>query len=1277
MAENTQTFTLVGNFKDNITPKLKKLQTQIEKLNKSFTKDFSQGLKSIDKDFDRLSKSFDKTFAGASKGVKGLENSLGDAGRAAGKVRDTVSQIGEGIKGLDGISESLEAAARAAGRAQEEVMGIGEAAGRANRQADDLMSTLLKAEGLTRFGDAMSDGFSRGMGTIVGTAKKGAGVVAKTFTDAMQDELADVKAASGIQGSFGLAGFKGDYNDAEKMYKAYDRQVSEMIRTSAAPTAKVIELQRYTLDTMGPLMLAAQGVKKGTAMKDIDPKKIESSAVQYGQFLEKAALFSQGTGSAGFRVAAGIEGLVTRGKIDTTIDFFTDNIMLMKNLEQAGFAGRGMKSAKMMSATDAQRMAAMMEAFNKSMSSESTAAMAQSLTGSLQGLQDTIFNPSAGILGMAVTFTKKEQGNVNAAIQKVYDKRIAAYQKELQDVTIDERRKEQLRNDIAQATLTRDKLIKDGADKISTPFKAFSFAFTNLVQGLTNALSAIGPIWSQFAVGIIEFTDRVFGPLTETLRNVASDMRAGDVTQAQGFGRIVGEIFKTLGEMMADLARMLTDPKGAMGKIQSEFLQGFMEAFKEPGSFEKARQGIQDGLFAFLRKLSDVLLSVLSSEEARPFVLGALALAFGPPFVSAVIAGATPLLIHAIGKIALGLVGKGVTKLPKGVAGVGVGAAVKAGVAGQAANAAGVGAKLPGVAKAMAVAKNAKMKGVSTVAAGMIALATHAPQLAKAGKAVTTLGKRLPLLSVAFAGLDFAAKKAEGKSTMQAAAGAGGGLVGGMAGAAIGSAILPGAGTIAGGVLGSFIGDWIGTNIGPALEALPAKLSGMWSGFKNWIYNLPGQMITAIAYAQGYIEGAWARFSSWFMSLGPKFNAWLSNAYASINSAWTRFMWQLKAVFANPGKYFVGAAQSLGNAIGDAVRGAFNWAKSQLSNFGSWINQQKQDYARARAQGRTAAVGAAYGSPGVKFGSLGSAISYEMANKPPGSELVVANSSETIIPAAGGLDVGGGMKGMIDAIWKSSSNTANTISNGFTVLNNTFRTTQERSMQVTRTTAGQTTAAINRSIALSVQGDRQILSAIKAAAAAGGMGMGGGALGGGKGSLGAASALAQSMGLQITSGYRPGDPGYHGANRARDYSNGTGPTPQMMAFAQKMAATYGTSLTELIYTPLGFGIKNGKKVPPYAAAAHYNHVHVAFGRGPGSPTMFSNANAAMAYERMMAPAGATVATVTSNSSEWGNSPVTLNLTNNISGVQDPRTVAEMVWDYTSKKVQQLQNNSFA
>ena len=45
----------------------------------------------------------------------------------------------------------------------------------------------------------------------------------------------------------------------------------------------------------------------------------------------------------------------------------------------------------------------------------------------------------------------------------------------------------------------------------------------------------------------------------------------------------------------------------------------------------------------------------------------------------------------------------------------------------------------------------------------------------------------------------------------------------------------------------------------------------------------------------------------------------------------------------------------------------------------------------------------AFGSSNPFTGSLGKAINFEMANKPSGSSLVIANSSETIIPAAGGL----------------------------------------------------------------------------------------------------------------------------------------------------------------------------------------------------------------------------------------------------------------------------------
>jgi hypothetical protein len=103
----------------------------------------------------------------------------------------------------------------------------------------------------------------------------------------------------------------------------------------------------------------------------------------------------------------------------------------------------------------------------------------------------------------------------------------------------------------------------------------------------------------------------------------------------------------------------------------------------------------------------------------------------------------------------------------------------------------------------------------------------------------------------------------------------------------------------------------------------------------------------------------------------------------------------------------------------------------------------------------------------------------------------------------------------------------------------------------------------------------------------------------GPASLDGITALANRAGLVMTSGYRPGDPGWHGQNRARDYS---GPPGAMLSFARMMAAVFGGKLLELIHSPLGFGIKNGQRVSNSFWGAdvirdHFDHVHVAMGRG--------------------------------------------------------------------------------
>lgn len=105
-------------------------------------------------------------------------------------------------------------------------------------------------------------------------------------------------------------------------------------------------------------------------------------------------------------------------------------------------------------------------------------------------------------------------------------------------------------------------------------------------------------------------------------------------------------------------------------------------------------------------------------------------------------------------------------------------------------------------------------------------------------------------------------------------------------------------------------------------------------------------------------------------------------------------------------------------------------------------------------------------------------------------------------------------------------------------------------------------------------------------------------LGGPSGSsIGAILAIARSFfpGAAVSSGYRPGDPGWHGTGLAADIVGG-GPA----GMARIAAGFYGLSgrLLELIHSGGGgFFVKNGQRVGAsyYASeiAGHYDHVHVA------------------------------------------------------------------------------------
>jgi hypothetical protein len=534
-----------------------------------------------------------------------------------------------------------------------------------------------------------------------------------------------------------------------------------------------------------------------------------------------------------------------------------------------------------------------------------------------------------------------------------------------------------------------------------------------------------------------------------------------------------------------------------------------------------------------------------------------------------------------------------------------------------------------------------KGKGAGVIASALISLETAAPGLVKAGKAIKTFAQGMPAVGIALAGLDFAFRKFMGEDTAKAAGGAIGLGVGGTLGGIAGSALGP-VGTFVGGALGAWLGEWIGQNLAPVLAQIGSKLQEAWNGFTSWLSSGfdVGKTLGALT---ANLENTVDNVGIWFNSLPGKINNWAQGAKVAVGKA----VDAIAKTLSNPSTWWTlvtGAVDGFKKALADAA----NWIKGLGAGFEAGYRENRRTttdpgsggkggyQTRNGVRGWLSTSGEWTALPQAK-GALGDAIASEMRMKPPGSDLVIANSSETVIPAAGG-------HGMLDFV--------ETLRSGFNAMISTYREAQTKQETVLK--------GINTTLVTNQQQTNTRLQQLETKFSTPGMtgGLGGGAAGG----VDAFTGVAQRFGLSMTSGYRPGDSGWHGANRARDFSNGTGPTPQMMQFAQYLASNYGQNLKELIYTPLGFSIKNGQRVPPYAQGSHYNHVHVAYALGYNNGRMFTSLDAAQSWENSMVPGSVKVASITGNSAEGfgGGTNVVNNITINQQPGQDADELASIV-----------------
>jgi len=161
---------------------------------------------------------------------------------------------------------------------------------------------------------------------------------------------------------------------------------------------------------------------------------------------------------------------------------------------------------------------------------------------------------------------------------------------------------------------------------------------------------------------------------------------------------------------------------------------------------------------------------------------------------------------------------------------------------------------------------------------------------------------------------------------------------------------------------------------------------------QKWFQNLPYNLGMAIGSAIGSLQAKITEFTAWWNSLGPKIGQATTNAGNSIKQSIANFA----AFLGSPGAW---------GKLFTSIRTGFVNGITQLGGWlTGWISRFMSGLRAGQATANKPKAIPKYNGGGRSM-PLHQAIATEMKHKPPGSSLVIANSSERIIPAYKGYNL--------------------------------------------------------------------------------------------------------------------------------------------------------------------------------------------------------------------------------------------------------------------------------
>ena len=1308
---DTRTFTLIGKFDDQITPKLKLINKEIAKLSdlfKNTNKNFSQ--------FNTGAMDFSKSLSKVTSAAKDAKRALDDLGNVKSSMKGAAGAA-------DSFSKSLQDVSRSKGAIKEMTEGMdsfGHSAKKAHEETRGLLATILKAEALSKIGEGFAEGLQEGAHKTVEILHKGVEFMSERFKEAIEDEGHEVAAQMQYYSQIKAKNFFPDTSKMSALAKQLQdmknvnigREQYEIGEATVQRAAKGQPVSQETLTStfraltpyITPDVLKRMGVtgstRAGELAKAMSTKKDPSTGKTYEQAVAPGMIALSELAKA---QGGGREGTVIR----EVQEFVESGMMKAQALAWQNPLFRSTTKELTKKYTDqgldavAARGKAVLEAATIAVPKEAMGIASQTVQAGMAALQQSVLSPKTGIFslnapmlrtkgadgrdlgygyGMAaagglsniydekkfkdMNFTKEymktEQfkgsayGTHYAEIEKHYadaGKEAMADLKKTgaSQAMIAAKQKElsDLRLVDEQALLSRYQAIHSPMDMITAELGTFLLKLGMMFGNADNAF--IQPV-----VSVMNKIGKYFASLDGMIDSLGAQLKDHKITLAEAIGKLLGDLVKAVADIFNP--KNMKGGQDALQQVINEFMKGF-KSVNGDKAVKELMSAFQGLLMKVFFKGGDITKGL---TPISTFLIKLFAAMSAPSIITAIISGVTPLIIESMGHMIFASLG-------------GIGAKIGA------QQAAKVAAKQAAEQAATQAAENrlltpsARILGLGgTAAKGATALAPAlAPEVAEGAAGLAGLSA-VPVLGwIAAVG---AAVVIFEKPIMKF------------------SKIL-----IESGRKFETSGNWVKSSFGQVLHGVGKLFKGITEFFNGLWETVSGLM-------SGDKERAKAGIKKLFTGIGDIFVG-------------------IARTTAGLGGIIVGAIGNLFQTLGAMIKDAAPSAGSFiLSKFGI-------------GGGKPAAVpkgkppkAKAYGGAGVGFDSLAGAIGFENAHKPSGSSLVVANSSETVIPAANGT--GTGVKDIVAETRIGTASVVSSLGQGFQTelklqtqsqeTNQTgFKTMQKTTKDSAMMTAAQvksagdktantTMMAAQATIAAISKGYSQIQAAVQQAISASGGGGGGGLdLGGlsGGGQSGSASfgkwdknlmaataavdkkygvplgttasifmfessgstSVTNSIGATGLFQVMPGTAPELGTSTAairkmggvqqtalfdkylsqRGYRPGMGPTRM---YSTVLAGNpYAVNSRDANSTSAAGAYPTQARYAAQARAAMGN-LNQANALGPNMPMFFGSKSAARDWESKMAPSGSKVKTFTTNTAEMGGGP---NINNSITIHQQP------------------------